>query len=117
MKSKSCKSQSSSNGHVHLTLDTIGKAVYEGGDVLVFDLCESRWFGASCRLASGQISLADIAGAAPRSLELYAVETPYRPLATLALKVQLMASRLEAVGGIPALKRLPMPQRPLTEEM
>lgn len=117
MKSKSRRSQTSSNGHVHLTLDTIGNAVYEGGDVLVFDLCEARWFSASCRLASGQISLADIAGGALRSLELYAVQAPYRPLATLALNVQLMASRLDAVGGITALKRLSMPQRPATDEM
>jgi hypothetical protein len=117
LKSRARKAETSDNGRAHIALDTIGKVVYEGGDVLVFDLCESRWFSASCRLASGQISLADIAGGALRNLELYAVEAPYMPLATLALNVQLLASRLEAVGGITALKRLSMPQRPATDEM
>lgn len=119
LKSRARKARPSENGRAHITLDTIGKAVYEGGDVLVVDLCESRWFSFSSarRLASGQISLADIAGGALRNLELYAIEAPYRPVATLALNIQFMASRLEAVGGIHALKRLAMPPRPATDAM
>jgi len=119
-KSVSIKAVMNGSGQALINLNTAARAVFEGGNMLSFELCKSGCFGSSSTLASCNVTLqralqtVDIGSthASVWNLELRAAGAPDKVFASLLVDVCIRTSRLQAVGGMEALKALMVPTPP-----
>jgi hypothetical protein len=98
-----------------IQFDTSGSAVYEGGKVLDFELCQTHCFSSSRTVASGHLKVKTILQNPDRkawALELLSVTTPGKVLATFELRLHCRSALLRSAGGTQALKTLKVPTPP-----
>jgi|Transcript_65742 hypothetical protein len=105
--------------------NTSGVAIFEGGDNIVFELCESCRFSSSRTLATCGFPLATALSVFPlatvvsvggdsqtHKMKLESVNCPDTCVGELQVKIGIRTPTLQGAGGIGALRSLEVPKVP-----
>jgi hypothetical protein len=120
LKTKSGKATLGKDGSSRINFDTVGSTVFEGGEVLHFELCKQRLLGSSRTLAKCAMPLSSALGAVMDSnlcgkvwnLDLFAADPTGDVIGNLAVYIGFRTSRLESAGGPSMLKSIRLPASP-----
>jgi hypothetical protein len=116
---------SDKNGDASVLFNTVGDAIFEGGDNIGFELCESCRFSSSRTLATCGFPLTTALSVFPlatvlsygessqvHKMKLTSVSCPGKVVGELQIKIGIRTPTLHAAGGIRALRRLEVPEIP-----
>jgi len=109
--------------HMRINLNTAKHAVFEGGESLDFELCKQRYLRSSSMVASCKIPLTEVmhhsadvddTPASVWNIDLLAADAPEKVLGSLAIDARVRTVKLQAAGGIEALKAHELPRPPVS---
>mmetsp|Transcript_33348 Transcript_33348/g.53081 ORF Transcript_33348/g.53081 Transcript_33348/m.53081 type:complete len:278 (-) Transcript_33348:94-927(-) len=113
------------NGCSSIIFNTVGDAIFEGGENMSFELCASHRLSSSRALATCQFPLATALSVFPlatvlsvggssqvHKMRLRSISCPGKEVGELQIKIGIRTPTLQAAGGLGALRNIELAEMP-----